>query len=175
MRQSSVEAGSRGNTPISCVLRCSTLGTSSKIPLRRRPQHGTPHGLLEGLLSEQIPLSSSILLLPLLYRRTFHARGASPTYSISMRSRPPASSGSLSGLASSPTPRKTSNPARRKWPAARRRRSPGTSTYATTPSSEPRRRPREPRNGSGAIAQPHAQLATFDLRTGRLEAHHRVR
>src|SRR5215204_1876379 len=117
------------------------------------------------------------------YRRRYtpNARESSsdgPVYSIPMRSRRSVSSGGLCGLASSATPLKTSNPARRKCPAARCRRSPGTSTYATTPSSEPRRPLRGFSGGSGrgaVIAQLHPQLVPLDPSTRRLIARHRVR
>ncbi len=100
-------------------------------------------------------------------------------YSTSIRSRRPVSPSSegRAGLASSPTPRKTSKPALRKCPVARLRRSPGTSTYATTPSME---RPRRGRGSSGISGgsitrQPHPQLVALNLRAGCPEAHHRVR
>ena len=100
-------------------------------------------------------------------------------YSISMRSRRPISpsSGGRVGLASSPTPRKTSKLALRKCPVARLRRSPGTSTYAMTPSME---RPRRGRgspgiSGGDVTSQPHSELVALDLRARRPEANHRVR
>src|ERR671932_53523 len=98
-------------------------------------------------------------------------------YCISMRSRRPVSSpsGGLCGTANSLKPCKTSNPARRKCPAARRRRSPGTSTYAATPKSE-RRLPRDLLRGSGvSILEPHLQLVAFDPGARRFETCHRVR
>ena len=112
---------------------------------------------------------------------TFYGSGcyAHVGYSISMRSRravSPSSEG-RSGLASSPTPRKTSKPALRKCPVARLRRFPGNSTYATTPSMERPRRGRGSADISGGrvTRQPHPQLVALDLRAGCPKTHHRVR
>src|SRR5215217_680478 len=86
-----------------------------------------------------------------------------PHYSISMRSRlaGPAEPDCPPGLASSPKPFSASNPAFLKCFAARTRRSPGTSTYATTPNSEPLRLP------SSDIPQPHSQRLSLEARPRR--------
>src|SRR5215213_1501746 len=93
------------------------------------------------------------------------ARPASeaPHHSISMRSRSagPGESGCLSGLISSPKPLSVSKPAFLKCLAARSRRSPATSTYATTPSNEPLR------CLSSAIPQPHPQRPFLEARPHR--------